>query len=324
MFKTYGFTPSEYGAAKKPSKFMKKIPANSVVGILSGKQKQVSKDAAKAMKQKRMSNKDIAKMLEKHTFLRDENEDLAKAFASNDMEAAWKVWKSLAKQRDKLKRKGLAAAEGKTFKQVAGRTYLGVLTLGGSELGRLAFKKKISEARKKRAKAYFDQSDAAQKLLKFWKGQFVDETKKLKSKKPADLTAKQKTMLEIAATKSATLDTVSKEGSMLAETEKPPTQAEAAKEAEAEAAVEAEAPKAAVDAAAKSEDPAAVAAPTATEGDVAEAKTEESAGGEAAAGSEGEALEKSEGEKSEGLSMNMKIGIAAAGLGLVALLALLK
>lgn len=306
MFQAYGFQPSEYGAAAKKGKVVAKA---------------VAKSPAVAAAKKKVTNKDIAKMLEKHKFLRDENEDLAKAFASNDMEAAWKVWKSLAKQRDKLKRKGLAAAEGKTFKQVAGRTYLGVLTLGASELGRLAFKKKISSARKKRAKAYFDQSEAAQKLLKFWKSQFVAETKKLSAKKPEDLSASQKKMVTLAASETMKLDTISKEGSMLAETDKPPTQAEAAKEAEAEAAVEAEAPKADVDAAAKSEDPAAVAAPTATEGDVAEAKTE---GGEAAAG-EGEKAEvEKAGGESEGLSTTAKIGIAAAGIGLVALLVLRK
>lgn len=312
MFQAYGFQPSAYGAASKAKKTdvrMKKLVATAASDL------KAKKGAKKASP--KLSNKDIAKLLEKHKFLRDENEDLAQAFAKNDMEAAWKVWKSLAKQRDKLKRKGLAAAEGKTFKQVAGRAYLGVLTLGGSELGRLAFKKRISSARKKRAKAYFDQSEAAQKLLKFWKAQFVDETKKLSAKKPEDLTAAQKKMVSLAAKEAVRLDNVAEEGSMLAETEKPPTKEEAAKEAEAEAAVEAEAPKAEVDAAAKSEDPSAVAAPTATEGDVAEAKTEGS--------SEDTAVEKSEdGEKSEGLSMNVKIGIGAAAIGLVALLALRK
>ena len=312
MFQAYGFQPSAYGAAPKAKKMdvqLKKLVATAASDL---KAKKGAKKAAP-----KLTNKDIAKLLEKHKFLRDENEDLAQAFAKNDMEAAWKVWKSLAKQRDKLKRKGLAAAEGKTFKQVAGRSYLGVMTLGASELGRLAFKKRISAARKKRAKAYFDQSEAAQKLLKFWKAQFVDETKKLSAKKPEDLTAAQKKMVSLAAKEAVRLDNIAEEGSMLAETEKPPTKEEAAKEAEAEAAVEAEAPKAEVDAAAKSEDPSAVAAPTATEGDVAEAKTEGS--------SEDTAVEKSEdGEKSEGLSMNVKIGIGAAAIGLVALLALRK
>lgn len=313
MFQAYGFQPSAYGAAPKAKKGLPiKTPAQIMASALAAKGKKAAKKASP-----KLTNKDIAKLLEKHKFLRDENEDLAQAFAKNDMEAAWKVWKSLAKQRDKLKRKGLAAAEGKTFKQVAGRSYLGVLTLGASELGRLAFKKRISAARKKRAKAYFDQSDAAQKILKFWKSQFVDETKKLSSKKPTDLSASQKKMVAMVSKDAVKFDSVAEEGSMLAETEKPPTQAEAAKEAEAEAAVEAEAPKAEVDAAAKSEDPAAVAAPTATEGDVVEAKTEGS--------SESTAVEKSEdGEKSEGLSMNVKIGIGAAAIGLVALLALRK
>jgi hypothetical protein len=326
MFQSYGFSPSGYGAAVGPGKFVKAAVLGPTADDLKKKGKKRDAAASKAMKQKKMSNKDIAKMLEKHTFLRDENEDLAKAFSTNNLELAHKVWKSLAKQRDKLKRKGIAAAEGKTFKQVAGRTYLGVATLGASELGRLMFKKKISAARKKRAKAYLDQSDAAQKLLKFWKSQFVDETKKLKSKKTSELTASQKKMVSMIAKNQADLDAISKEGSMAAETDKPPTKEEAAKEAEAEAAVEAEAPKAAVDAAAKSEDPAAVSAPVATESDVAEAKSSEGAEGAAAEGAEGTAVEKAEGgsESSGGLSTNMKIGIAAAGIGVVALLLLRK
>lgn len=317
MFQTYGFVPAAigtyegYGAPKKPSGKIKKV---AVTGGLKG--------SAKKKAAPKVTNKDIAALLEKHKFLRDENEDLAQAFAANDMEAAWKVWKSLAKQRDKFKRKGLAAADGKTFKQVAGRSYLGVMTLGASELGRLAFKKKISAARKKRAKAYFDQSDAAQKLLKFWKSQFVDETKKLKAKKPEELSAAQKKMVTIAVKEAVMLDTVSTEGSMVAETDKPPTKEEAAKEAEAEAAVEAEAPKAAVDAAAKSEDPAAVSAPVATEAEAAAAAEGGEAAADAGAAAAGSQIENAEGEESSGMSNTMKIGLAAAGIGLVALLAL--
>lgn len=270
MFQTYGFTPSGYAGATV---------------------------------KRRVTTREVATAVNKHKFLIDEHALLTRAIGTNDVTLAKRVWKSLAKQRDKLKRKAVAAAEGKTAKQIAGRVAVGILTFGTAELARKFNEKKISKARKKRAQAYLAQSDAASKLLRYWKEAFQESTRKLKAKPASALSVKEKQVLKSADADAANLEALAEEGSMAAETDKPSTPEEIKKEEAAEAEVEAEAPAAAVEAAASTEDPIAVAAPT-----TAPEPTSVTAAGKAS--------------EPEGMSTNMKIGIAAAGVGLIALLAL--
>lgn len=283
--------------------------------------------AAVAAKPKKpgVSRKQVDDMLAKNKFLRDEDRKLAANLSSRDLLMATPLLKKLAKMRDEFRKQSIAAAEGKTAGQVAGRAYLGVVTLGASELGRLLVKKKISAARRKRAQAFLDKSVAADLLLRFYTDAFLAEAAKANKKPAAKLTAAEKSLLQTAKATGAKIETLKQDGAMAEDK----TVSVAADPAVAAAAqeVEAEAPAAEVAKAASSEDTSAVQAPVATE-EEATAITEATNAGaepEKAADAAVEASGREEMKAKPGISNTTKVGIGVgAGVALLAAFKFLK
>ena len=188
-------------------------------------------------KASKITRSGIEKMLRKNRFLRDDNADLARALGDKDLNDGKKTLLRLARLRDKMRLKAIAAAEGKTVRQIAGRAYVGLLTAGTSELARLFMKKRISSKRKKRAAVFNNKAHAADELLLYWKKQFVDITKKAAKKSPSAQTAVEKILLQIAGKKGDKLDALEQDGI----TSDMPTDVQDEKESAAEAQAEAEA-----------------------------------------------------------------------------------
>jgi hypothetical protein len=266
----------------------------------------------------------LSSAVSKNKFLTDEDRALATHLAHGDLKAAAPILKKLAQARDQFRKKSIAAAEGKTVKQVAGRAYLGVVTLGASELGRLLVKKKISSARRKRAQAYLDKAVACDTVLRFYSAGFAAEAAKHSKKPNAQLTPKQKALLESVKAQGATLQSLEKDGAMA---DAPDSAEVAAVTGAAEREVEAEAPASAVAKEAASEDPAAVQAPVATEGEAVAITEATNAGAapEKAAEAVADASGRPEMTGKAGLTKNAKIGIGVGvGVGLLAALKFFK
>ena len=260
--------------------------------------------AAKRPKKPAVTKAQLADAVKKNSFLKQEDRDLAVALSRGDLSAANPVLKKLAQMRDTLRRKSIAAAEGKTAGQIAGRAYLGVVTLGASELGRLLVKKKISSARRKRAKVFLDKSVACDTVLRFYTAAFAAEVVKVSKVQSIKLTPNQRALLQTAKAQGATLESLEADG---ATADSPVSDAVVAA---AEKEVEAEAPAADVAAAAKDEDPAAVTAPVATD---AEAAAIIEASGSGATSDK------------PGLSKNAKIGLGVgAGVALLAAVSIFR
>ena len=204
----------------------------------------IFKFASKRRKKKasKLSRSGIERMLVKNRFLRDENEDLARALGEKDLNEGKKIMLRLARLRDKLRIKAIAASEGKTARQVSGRVSVGLMTAGTSELARLFMKKRISKARKKRADAFLAKANAADQLLLYWKKQFVDATKKAAKKKPALLSVQERALIAIAGKKGDKLDMLEQDGITADMPTDVQDEKESAAEAQAEAEAEAEAP----------------------------------------------------------------------------------
>jgi hypothetical protein len=272
-----------------------------------------------------VSRKEVDAMLGKNKFLRDEDRKLAANLSSRDLLMATPLLKRLAKMRDEFRKQSIAAAEGKTVGQVAGRTYLGVVTLGASELGRLLVKKKISAARRKRAQAFLDKSVASDLLLRFYTDALLAEASKA-NKKPANkLTASEKSLLQAAKAIGSTIESLKQDGAMAEDKSvsvaSDPAVAAAAQE------VEAEAPAADVAKAAASEDAAAVQAPVATEAEATAITEATNAGAEPekAADAAVEASGREEMKGKPGFSNTTKVGIGVgAGVALLAAFKFLK
>lgn len=277
--------------------------------------------AAKRPKKPPVTKAQLADAVKKNSFLTQEDRDLAVALSRSDLSAANPILKKLAQMRDTLRRKSIAAAEGKTVGQVAGRAYLGVVTLGASEIGRLFAKKKISSARRKRAQAFLDKSVACDTVLRFYTAAFAAEVIKLSKVQTIKLTPNQRALLKNAKAQGASIANLEADG---ATADAPLSDAAVAA---AEKEVETEAPAAEVAKAAKDEDPAAVQAPVATDAEAA-AITEatnagadpEKAADEVAAASGRDAL-----SGKPGLSKNAKIGLGVgAGVALLAAVSIFR
>lgn len=314
------YANSAYGAASSTGATRGKASAAQVAarGMAAAKAKAAAPKPA-------VSRKQVDESLKKNKFLRDEDRKLAKNLSDRDLLMATPLLRRLAKMRDEFRKQSIAAAEGKTAKQVAGRAYLGVVTLGASELGRLLVKKKISDARRKRAQAYLDKSVAADLLLRFYTDGFGAEAAKANKTPIAKLNSAQKNLLQAAKAHGATIEKLKADGSMAEDTTvsvaTDPAVVAAAQE------VEAEAPASAVAAAATTEDAAAVQAPVATEAE-AVAITEATAAGaqpEKAVDAVAEASGREALTAKPGMSKAAKIGIGVgvAG-GLLAALKFLK
>ena len=263
----------------------------------------------------------LSSAVSKNKFLADEDRALATYLAHGELKAAAPILKKLAQARDQFRKKSIAAAEGKTAKQIAGRAYLGVITLGASEVGRLLVKKKISKARRKKAKAYLDKSVACDTVLRFYSSGFSAEALKHAKKPISQLTQKQKSLLESVKAQGATLQNLEKDGSM---TDAPESAEVAAVTDAAEKEVEAEAPTADVVKEAASEDAAAVKAPVATEAEAIAITEATNAGAdpEKAADAVANVSGRPEMSGKMGLTTNAKIGIGVGAS--VALLAAFK
>ena len=188
-------------------------------------------------KASKITRSGIEKMLRKNRFLRDENADLARALGDKDLNEGKKTLLRLARLRDKMRLKAIAAAEGKTVRQIARTTRNTLIAIGTLGLARHWAKKNISKSRRKRAKVWNDKAHAADELLLYWKKQFVDITKKAAKKSPSALTVSEKILLELAGKKGDKLDALEQDGI----TSDMPTDVQDEKESAAEAQAEAEA-----------------------------------------------------------------------------------
>jgi hypothetical protein len=203
------------------------------------------KFASKKRKKKasKISRAGVEKLLKKNRFLRDENEDLAKALGEKDLNDAKKIMLRLARLRDKFRIKAIAAGEGKTVRGVMQSSQRALITVGTLGLAKHWSKKRLSKQRLKRAKVWNDKAHAADELLLYWKKQFVDLTKKTAKKKRTTLSDLEKQLLSVAGKKGEKLDALEADGitaDMPADVDDPK---EAAAEAEAESEADAEAPK---------------------------------------------------------------------------------
>jgi hypothetical protein len=277
--------------------------------------------ASKKPKKPAVTRAQLADAVKKNSFLKQEDRDLAVALSRVDLAKAKPVLQKLAQMRDTLRRKSIAAAEGKTVGQIAGRAYLGVVTLGASEVGRLFAKKKISSARRKRAQAFLDKSVACDTVLRFYTAAFGAEVAKLNKVQLPKLTPAQKALLQTAKAQGTSIQNLEADGATA------DTPVSDAVVAAADREVESEAPAADVAKAAKDEDPAAVTAPVATDAEAAAITEATNAGAEpekavdtVADASGREAL-----SGKPGLSKNAKIGLGVgAGVALLAAVSIFR
>lgn len=327
MFQSYGFQPSMFGATtsagKRPSASGGMRTAKKPSAMASMK----AKGKHKAIFQTRAprNESEVSAILAGNKFLNDEHKALLRAYSKKNFKAMQPVLKKLARMRDRLRKESIAAADGKSARQIAGRGYLGVMTLGTSELVRLLSKKKISQARLKRAEVLLAKATAAEKLMNYWTAKIKGDVKKGAIKlSPTEATAaiKQVDTLNTVGSTAQEVDTLSAD--------------EQATQAAAVAEVEAEAPVAEVQAAAATENAAQVTAPIATESEAAALKAEAESAPEpelapatetltAAAPAAAAAEEDTEEETTtvaappRGMSMNMKLGLGAAALAVLLL-----
>jgi len=150
------------------------------------------------------------KLLKKYAWLRDENRQLKLAFDKRLPKQAKVIFRKLARMRDRLRKKAMAALEGRAAGQVAGRVGLAYYTMGVSELARLIVKKPLAKSRKALALKILAKADACDMLLRYWAGKFRGHVADLrkKAKKSPSFAAE----LRAAETAVAAVDSVEADG----------------------------------------------------------------------------------------------------------------
>jgi len=156
------------------------------VSALSGGYDLGDLGAPRRSRKRSVSDSQRKKILAKYKWLRDEDRQLSFAFEKKLPQQAKAMFRKLARMREAFRKRAMAAVEGKTGRQVAGRVAVGWYTLGVSELARLALKKPIANSRKKAALKLLAKADACDMLLRFWKGKFEARVRALKAKARKD------------------------------------------------------------------------------------------------------------------------------------------